>query len=121
MANQIVWCDIPVHNLDRAIRFYSAVLGAPITKEEAPGTTMGVLPHAGDGVGGCLFRSDTVRPSSQGPLVYLNCDGRLDEAVDAVERHGGRVVESRRAIGSHGFRAIIFDSEGNRIALHSTT
>jgi len=28
MANQIVWCDIPVLNLDRAIKFYSALLGA---------------------------------------------------------------------------------------------
>ena len=28
MAHQIVWCDIPVTDLDRAIWFYSAVLGA---------------------------------------------------------------------------------------------
>ena len=27
MAHQIVWCDIPVTDLDRAIRFYSAILG----------------------------------------------------------------------------------------------
>ena len=32
MANQIVWCDIPVKDLDRAISFYSAVLGKPVTK-----------------------------------------------------------------------------------------
>lgn len=24
MANQVVWCDIPVKDLGRAIRFYSA-------------------------------------------------------------------------------------------------
>lgn len=33
MAHQIVWFDIPVLNLDRAIRFYSAVLGAPVKME----------------------------------------------------------------------------------------
>jgi hypothetical protein len=29
MSNRIVWVDIPVIDLDRAIGFYSAVLGAP--------------------------------------------------------------------------------------------
>ena len=29
MANQIVWCDIPVLDLDRAVKFYSAVLARP--------------------------------------------------------------------------------------------
>ena len=30
MSNQIVWCDIPVFELDRAVRFYSAVLGTEV-------------------------------------------------------------------------------------------
>ncbi len=37
MAHQIVWCDFPVLDMDRAIRFYSAVLGAPVKKQEYPG------------------------------------------------------------------------------------
>lgn len=45
MANQIVWCDIPVLDLDRAIRFYSVVLGAVVKKQEFPGTSIGILPH----------------------------------------------------------------------------
>src|SRR5690606_36224567 len=43
MANQIVWCDIPVLNLDRAVRFYSAVLGGEVRKVEIGGTTVGIL------------------------------------------------------------------------------
>jgi hypothetical protein len=31
------------------------------------------------------------------------------------------VLEAMHAIGPHGFRAVVLDSEGNRIALHSTT
>ena len=30
MANQVVWVDIPTLDLDRAIRFYSTVLGSPV-------------------------------------------------------------------------------------------
>ena len=44
MANQVVWVDIPVLDLDRAIHFYSAVLGSPVTKQEYPGMAIGLLP-----------------------------------------------------------------------------
>ena len=55
MANQIVWCDIPVVNLDRAIKFYSAVLGAEVKRQEFSGTAIAILPHNDGEVGGCLF------------------------------------------------------------------
>ena len=32
--NQVVWFDIPAKDLDRAVRFYSAVLGAPIKRDQ---------------------------------------------------------------------------------------
>jgi predicted enzyme related to lactoylglutathione lyase len=38
-----------------------------------------------------------------------------------VVPHGGTVLNPSHAIGTHGFRAIILDSEGNRVALHSMT
>ena len=43
MKNQIVWCDIPVGNLDRALKFYSAVLDAKIEKQSFPGCVFGLL------------------------------------------------------------------------------
>ena len=63
MANQIVWVDIPVTDLDRAVWFYSAVLGAAVTKQEYPGMTIALLPGYDTDVSGCLFRSDETRPS----------------------------------------------------------
>ena len=44
----------------------------------------------------------------------------IDDAVARVQQQGGRVREPMHPIGSHGFRAIVKDSEGNRIALHSS-
>ncbi len=119
MANQIVWCDIPVKDLDRAIRFYSAVLGAAVKKEEIPGTTIGILPHNDGEVGGCLFKREGEEPSSRGPMLYLNANGRLDQAIAAVETNGGKILQPRHPIGPYGSRAIVLDSEGNRVALHS--
>jgi len=117
----IVWIDIPCVDLDRAIAFYSAVLGCTVAKQEGPGFAMGILPHGGPAVGGCLAVLKDTAPSDKGPLIYLNCDGRLESAVAAVGSNGGQVLQPMHAIGPHGFRAIVKDSEGNRIALHSTT
>ncbi len=119
MANQIVWCDIPVLDLDRAIKFYSAVLGVEVKKEEFPGMTIGILPHNDREVGGCLFTGSEDKPSDKGLLVYLNANGRLDDAIAAVMPNGGSVLKPKHPIDPYGSRAIILDSEGNRLALHS--
>ena len=49
-------------------------------------------------------------------LVYLNAQGRLDEAIAAVESSGGKVLQPKHQIGPYGFRAVVLDSEGNRVA-----
>ena len=119
MANQIVWCDIPVKDLDRSIKFYSAVLGQKVSKETYGPMSIGLLPHVEKSVGGCLAVMEDAQPSASGPLIYLNCEGRLDDASAAAGKNGGKVLQPKHQIGQHGFRTIILDSEGNRVALHS--
>jgi uncharacterized protein len=119
VANSIVWVDIPVTDLDRAMRFYSAVLGGEVQKQEFPGMAIGLLPGYDSDVSGCLFTKADESPSATGPLIYLNAQGRLDEAIAAVEANGGKVLQPKHQIGPHGFRAVILDSESNRMALHS--
>ena len=118
--HQVVWFDIPVRDLDRAVRFYSAVLGVLLRKEQAGrGVAMAVLPHSDASVGGCLVQTMDAKPSDGGPLLYLNADGRLDAAVAAAGIAGGTVIQPKHSIGPDGYRAIVLDTEGNRIALHS--
>jgi len=121
MQNTICWTDIPVLDLDRAIAFYSAVLGAEVIKEGGPGFSFGLLPHGDNNVSGCLYVGENDKPSATGPLLYLNAAGRLDDAIAAVTAHGGVVVQEKTKIGPHGFRAVFLDTEGNRLALHSPT
>jgi uncharacterized protein len=124
-ADTLCWTDIPVTNLDRAIKFYSAVLGREVRKLSESGMQYGLLPHEEQNASGCLcVRSDSGGinngPSANGPLIYLLVEGRLDEAVEAARANGGKVLRARQQIGEHGFRAVIIDSEGNRIALHTS-
>jgi len=118
MANHIVWFDIPALDLDRATQFYSLVLDVQIERygDDVP---VAVLAHGSEDVAGCLFTGEDARPSDTGPLLYFTVEGRLDEAVGLVEQLGGRVLEPPHPIPPHGHRAIVLDSEGNRICLHS--
>jgi predicted enzyme related to lactoylglutathione lyase len=125
-ANTLCWTDIPVTNLDRAVKFYSAVLGSEVSKMSEAGFEYGLLPHEEQNASGCLcVDADSVgnrnQPSQNGPLIYLSVEGRLDDAVKAASANGGKVLQEKQQIGPHGFRAVIVDSEGNRLALHSST
>ena len=115
--NRAVWFDIPVADLDRAARFYRAVLAVGVEKQAFDGHAICVIEHK-DGNGGCLV-PEKAEITAGGVLLYLNVDGRLRDAVEKVVPNGGTIIESIHSIGPHGFRAIVLDSEGNRIALHS--
>jgi predicted enzyme related to lactoylglutathione lyase len=124
-ADTLCWADIPVTNLDRAIKFYSAVLGSEVRKLADGKAQYGLLPHDQGNSSACLcLRSDSGgldnRPSANGPLIYLLVEGRLGEAVEAARKNGAKILRERQQIGEHGYRAVIIDSEGNRIALHTS-
>ena len=125
-ADTLCWTDIPVNNLDRAIKFYSAVLGKEVKRLSDLGMEYGLLSHEEQNASGCLcIRGDSGgvnnTPSANGPLIYLSVEGRLDGAVEAARANGGKILRARQQIGEHGFRAVIIDSEGNRIALHTSS
>jgi uncharacterized protein len=118
--NRIVWADVPVADLDRSSAFYTAVLGVKVSKESFGDFQFCVFHHE-DGNGGCLVLNKGEVTASAGILVYFNVNGRIQDAVKQTEKLGGKVIEPVTSIGPHGFRAIVIDSEGNRIALHSVT
>ena len=121
MKNAFVWVDIPVGDLDRAMAFYSAVIGEAVSPIDHPGFRFALFPHADKSVSGCLITPHDAQngPGIGGPLVYLNVDGRMADAVAAVTAHGGQVVQDVHQIDAHGFRAVVIDSEGNRVAFHA--
>ena len=128
MDNVIVWADIPVVDLDRACRFYSAVLQMEVKAVEGMD---GIALPGGDGDGGApdqqgpmpvafdLARGENQRPSTQGCTIYLNShndpEGMIARAVDAGGELLMPVTDMGPMVGSIGF---FRDSEGNRIGVH---
>lgn len=118
MHNRAVWFDIPVTDLSRAEKFYAEVLAIEVSRESHDGFEFGVLEHA-EGNGGCLIPSQDGVQRENGILLYLNVNGRIKDAVEKVKANGGEIIQDIHSIGPYGSRAIIRDSEGNRLALHS--
>ena len=116
--NRAVWFDIPVVDLERATSFYAEVLAVKVEKESFDDFQFSIIEHS-DGNGGCLVPKPNEVSSDKGILLYLNVHGRIRDAVQKVQDNGGNVLQEVHSIGPHGFRAIVVDSEGNRIVLHS--
>lgn len=122
MINAINWFEIPVKDYDRAKKFYSAVLGQPITDMPMEGGKYGTFPYDQEknGTGGGIVQfKGGAEPSPEGVTIYLNAGEDLSDALTRVEPAGGKVMMPKTDIGENGFMAHFIDTEGNRLALHS--
>lgn len=121
MANVINWFEIPVSNLDRAIKFYSDVFGyKSMQKINFGGFDMSFFPAEQGDLGGALCKGDGYTPTQEGVVIYFNANPDLNIPLSKVEAAGGEIILPKMIINDeYGYMAIILDSEGNKIALHS--
>jgi uncharacterized protein len=117
--NAINWFEIPCANLDRAQKFYETVLDTKLQRMDANGIPHGIFVTPEGQVGGALVVDKQNKPSAQGPRLYLDATGKLDASLERVAKSGGEVVLPKTDISPHGFMAIVRDTEGNHVALHS--
>jgi uncharacterized protein len=118
VTSTIVWFEIPATDFPRAIRFYETIFGSPLHHEDA-WPNLAIFPYQRPGVSGAIAHGDGLRPSGDGVVVYLNCEGKFDQVLSRVESAGGSIVEPKNHLPNVGWVAQIRDSEGNRIGLHS--
>ncbi len=118
MSSAVNWFEIPSVDFERALTFYSTILGSELRRDEFMGVPHGFFAADQTGVGGALIYNSEVKPAVEGSLVYLNTPD-LDDVVARVAHAGGEVLAPVTSIGQMGRFAIIRDSEGNRVGLHS--
>lgn len=120
------WFEIPVADMDRAIKFYSEVFQVQIAVHNMGDFIMGWFPFAEDpeakgAAGSLVFHKESYKPSTDGTLVYFTSrTGDIKDELSRIEKAGGEILQPKTQISDeHGYMALFIDTEGNRVALHS--
>src|SRR5665213_1854534 len=96
-VNTLNWFEIAVSDFDRAKKFYETVFGITMPVMEFGPLKMGMFP---------------MEPGNGKP--------DLSVALGKVEAAGGKIMRPKTIISPEfGYMAVMIDTEGNAIALHS--
>jgi uncharacterized protein len=118
VANPVYHFEIPVTDMDRAVRFYQSVFGYELSRQTVDGYEMAFFPRAEGmaGASGALARGDVYVPSTSGAIIYFDVPD-IDPVLERAVAQGATILYPKKHIGAAGYVAEITDSEGNRIAL----
>jgi len=120
--NPVGWFEIYVDDINRARMFYERVFEVKLERLESSVPELELWSFPGDmesyGIGGALVQMAGKSAGGNSTLVYFSC---ADCAVEArrVAEAGGALVREKMSIGQYGFIALVKDTEGNMIGLHS--
>jgi hypothetical protein len=123
-ANVVGWFEIPVTDMDRAIKFYENVFDIKMERHLLGPIDMAWFPAVENGsgsAGSLVFNKQAYKPSSDGILIYFTArSGDVSTELGKVTKAGGKILLPKTKISDDvGYMALFSDSEGNRIALHS--
>lgn len=119
LKHVVVWFEIPAANFERAVGFYENLMGYQLRREDMGGMKNGVFPYSEGTISGCVMENPG-KAGKDGVIIYLNCNGFLDEAVNRVGKAGGKLCGPMHELpGDMGRFIHIEDTEGNRVGLHS--
>lgn len=114
-----VWFEIPAADFERAVGFYEKLIGYSLMRENM-GAQMAVFKHDHEIVSGCVMEKPGHK-GMDGVMIYLNCNGFLDEAIARVEKAGGKLRSPIVELpGNMGRFIHIEDTEGNLVGLHAS-
>lgn len=122
----IDWFEIPVHDLERAVAFYEAVLETELDIQEfMPGYRMALLPRSGPsapGPGGALIEASGYIPAGYNGCRIYFVQRDLDACLVRVEEAGGKIEMPAKQLGEGtetAWLAYFMDTEGNLLGLHA--
>jgi hypothetical protein len=118
-ANPVTYFEIPVADMDRAVRFYEAVFETDLERRRIDGYEMALFAFepGAQGATGALAKGDVYVPAMAGPVVYFGVSN-IDAVLARATANGGKILYPKKDVGSFGTVAEFADSEGNRIAVH---
>ena len=118
--NLVGWFEIPVTDMERAIRFYNSIFDISLTQMDKGDLQMSSFPfvEGAYGAGGALVKHpEFYTPSAHGVLIYFGTDD-IPKVLSVVAECGGKILQKKKQITANTYMGLFLDSEGNRIALH---
>ena len=85
----VVWTEIPVTDMDRAVAFYGAVFGWQMTIDETGPNPMAMFADSTAGVGGHIYPGTPAKAS--GPTIHLAVPDGVEAAMERCRSAGGEV------------------------------
>jgi predicted enzyme related to lactoylglutathione lyase len=125
-SNPVRWFEIYVQDMKRAKAFYESVFKVKIEKLDNPAKpeldfwTFPPMIMDQPGTTGALVKMKDVESGGNSTIVYFGCEDCAVEAARA-EKAGGKIHTGKTSIGRYGAMALVYDTEGNMIGLHSMT
>jgi len=120
-AMNMVWFEIPVLDMDRAVAFHEAVFQIKLTRQVVAGLDCAFLPEDSATQGGFIKRDDFT-PSTSGVAIYFEVGDEMEAVLERAAANGGRILYGKNLISPEiGYDAAFVDTEGNRVGLYSKT
>jgi predicted enzyme related to lactoylglutathione lyase len=118
--NPVRWFEIYVEDMPRAKAFYESVFQTRLTRLDNPNLELWAFPMSMEDSGstGALVKMDGFSAGRNSVIIYFASEDCAIESARVVES-GGRIHQEKFSIGQYGFIALIIDSEGNMIGIHS--
>jgi len=118
--NAVIWFEIPVTDLARAIAFYEYVFQVKLSPMKFGPMEMAFFPaQAGArGAPGALMKGEAFEPSQQGIQIQFNTPD-IDGTLQRAQQQNAAIILPKTPIGPFCIVAVIEDSEGNRIGLRA--
>ncbi len=115
---QTIWIELPALDIERARDFYATVFGHEPTPVNDDGTRAMTVNPGLPTVS--LNQTAGFEPGAHGPLPVFDLDEPLSPVVQRALAAGARVVEPLNQRGEYGWFALLRDTEGNHVYLHSS-
>lgn len=118
-SNPVIYFEIPTTDIERAIRFYTAVFNFDFERDTIHDNEMAFFPltENHDGISGALAQGEIYKPTVNGTLVYFKTED-IKKTLNLAVKNGAEILFPITSNGDFGWVAEFKDCEGNRIALH---